>query len=383
MYKINITLSENREIYMTSSSAGVTGENNSTELVFEIPKEYSGYTKYLDVFKENGEITQSLVSVSDEERFSYRLPGQFMEYLNIYMQLVLKKGTQVFKSYRFALTFEEGINATNYLESEYKDSIQELFERKTDKEETENLKNAIENKISFKLFGEEKKLLLDMIKDKADSSALPGKLSDLYDDTDKNFSVKYAENSKKSEESIKADHAKKSDEATKCSKDGRGNIIHETYAEKKNIGIIEIGNIESDEELKEYREPGLFSFSRNSLKEANPVSESNYNKGLLLNCINSFVNVTTGKGNSGLVQYIYYPDKGEVFIRTATHDGEDFWNAAADDYEWGRLELYKQLSEENFTNELYRKLNGLPSADAIATKEELSAAIGEALEGDY
>ncbi len=177
MYKINIKVSSDRRIDMSSHSGGVTGEKNTASLVFEIPKEYSSYNKYLDIFKESGEKLQTVVSVKDESAFSYILPGELCDNLNVYMQLVMKKGDAVFKSYRFVIAFEEGINVTSYLEDNCRDSIQELFEIKADKDEVSELSKALLDKLSAQVFYNEKQILENIISGKADTDFVDERLN--------------------------------------------------------------------------------------------------------------------------------------------------------------------------------------------------------------
>ena len=89
MYKINLNVSETREVVLSSASGGTTGENNSVVMNFKIPPEYSSFNKYLDIYGDNGKKTQTVLSVSDESEFSYVLPGMLSDNLNLYMQLVL------------------------------------------------------------------------------------------------------------------------------------------------------------------------------------------------------------------------------------------------------------------------------------------------------
>ena len=184
MYKINIKVSSDRKVDLSSCSGGVTGEKNAASLFFEIPKEYSSYTKYLDVFKESGEKLQTILSVKDESEFSYTLPGELCHNLNVYMQLVMKKENEVFKSYRFVITFEEGINVTSYLEDNCRDSIQELFETKADKGDISELSKMLHDKVAAQVFYHEKQILEDKISKKAEAFDVDSRLNLKADKTE-------------------------------------------------------------------------------------------------------------------------------------------------------------------------------------------------------
>lgn len=242
MYSVNIKIDSERKVEMSSVSGGITGENNTTVINFKVPEEYSDFNKYLDVFKDNGERIQTVLSLSDENEFSYILPGELADNLNIYMQIVMKKGNAVFKSYRFSLIFEEGINATSYMESEYRDSIETLFEIKADKSETDEIVNNLSKKVPFAVYSEEIRSISEAISKKAEKEEIPEvpvKISDLIDDTGDLLNPKpiaYANHSKTSEYADKAETANVSEESRR---DSRGNIIYETYATKTTVSEIE------------------------------------------------------------------------------------------------------------------------------------------------
>lgn len=242
MYSVNIKIDSERRVEMSSASGGITGENNATVLNFSIPEEYSDFNKYLDIYKDDGERIQTVLSISDEKEFSYILPGELADNLNVYMQIVMKKGTSVFKSYRFSLVFEEGINATSYMESEHTDSIETLFEIKADKSELDGLLKSVENKVAFSVFSEEISNINAVLSNKAEKSEIPKvpvKISDFIDDTGDLLNPKpiaYANHSKTSEYADKAETANVSEESRR---DSRGNIIYETYATKSEASKIE------------------------------------------------------------------------------------------------------------------------------------------------
>ncbi len=210
MYRINLNVSDTREVILSSASGGTTGENNSVVMNFKIPSDYSSFNKYLDIYGDNGKKTQTVISVSDESEFSYVLPGMLSDNLNLYMQLVFKKDKTVFKSYKFVLTFEESINATGYLESEYKDSIQTLYEIKADKSSVEELSSAISDKLPYLVYSEDKSIILTMINQKADGDAVERALSFKADkkDVETSLSGKADKNEIKEIRNIIADNEK-------------------------------------------------------------------------------------------------------------------------------------------------------------------------------
>lgn len=259
MSYINIKIDNSRKVELSSSSGGVTGENNSTVIRFSVPEEYASFNKYLDIYKDNGEKTQTVISLSNESEFSYTLPGELSDNLNILMQVVMKKENVVFKSYRFSLVFEEGINATSYMESEYRDSIESLFEIKADKTAVNEIRNDMLNKLPYSVFSEEMKYINERVNGKSDKSELeskadkseleskadkseleskadkselskiPVKISELVDDTKSN-PINFA---------ISADGARIAGYSDCADKDFYGNYIHLTYATKEEVGNIE------------------------------------------------------------------------------------------------------------------------------------------------
>lgn len=231
MYSVNIKIDSERRVEMSSASGGITGENNATVLNFSIPEEYSDFNKYLDIYKDDGERIQTVLSISDEKEFSYILPGELADNLNVYMQIVMKKGTSVFKSYRFSLVFEEGINATSYMESEHTDSIETLFEIKADKSELDGLLKSVENKVAFSVFSEEISNINAVLSNKAEKSEIPKvpvKLSELEDDSVNHMVDK----------AYRCDIANLAGRAWNAQADFSGNVFEKHYATKSEVEMI-------------------------------------------------------------------------------------------------------------------------------------------------
>ena len=152
MHTVIINISEQREVNISSFFAGNTGENNETLLSFEIPDEYSSYYKYLDIITENGKKTQTVVSTTDERKFSYKIPSDFTDGRCVYLQLVMKKGEYIFKSNMFSLIFNPSICAGQHILGDNKDTLQFIMENKADKEEFENTKKELNRKLDSSIF---------------------------------------------------------------------------------------------------------------------------------------------------------------------------------------------------------------------------------------
>ena len=152
MHTININVSETREVTIDFKTAGNIAENNETLLSFEIPKEYSSYYKYLDILKEKDKKTQTVVSTDDENKFSYKLPYELTDGRCLYLQLVLKKGENVFKSNIFSIMFNGAICGGQHLVGDYQDAIQFIMENKSDKKDVENLNKDVYRKLDSNIF---------------------------------------------------------------------------------------------------------------------------------------------------------------------------------------------------------------------------------------
>lgn len=172
MYVTEINVAENREVILSSKKAGVSSENNATLLSFTIPQQYSAYYKYLDITKGDSGKTQTVVSTDDEYKFSYKLPYELTDALKLHLQLVMKKENEIFKSNIFCIMFNPGICATQYLESEYQDSIEYIMENKADLSYVEEVKNRKLDKEIFYNFSDSQKLINNGKVDKIEGKGL-------------------------------------------------------------------------------------------------------------------------------------------------------------------------------------------------------------------
>lgn len=79
----------------------------------------------------------------------------------------------------------------------------------------------------------------------AKKDSVPTKIRQLIDDTEEEFPINYATESKRSKQADNAGFATYSDIAAEATRDNMGNIIHETYATKNELGDIDAALDES------------------------------------------------------------------------------------------------------------------------------------------
>jgi len=268
MRKLKIRIKEDGSVVSGEVIHGISGEGNATEIEFSVPSEYESFNKFLDISESNGNVSQIALSIKEEKEFSWMIPHKLTEGYGFDAQLVMKKGSEVFKSVLFAVTFEGGINATSYMESEYTDSIELLFETKAEKEELSGLEKKLNSKLSSDIYHidkEEIKSAFEVfngkLETKAEKNELAVKLSDLFDDSNESPVKKsdYAARASEADSAIEANNAMfsyMSDNAYYCSEaevaqfankaeisekavsDGDGRNISETYATKAVMGTV-------------------------------------------------------------------------------------------------------------------------------------------------
>lgn len=124
---IELKLSINRGVICSNSIIGKTYENKATRLIFELPDEMINKWFYIEFELPDGtKISTEKLEILDN-KVIYEIPNNLLESQGkLKLEVVLRNADNlVWRSYTQTFNIINSINATEYIEEEYKDFITE------------------------------------------------------------------------------------------------------------------------------------------------------------------------------------------------------------------------------------------------------------------
>lgn len=137
----------------------MAGENKAVKLLIEVPSSFMDYSKYVE-FRVNEEppVMSAEIPPGSTE-FSVFLLRQVLKKGSLLVQLVCKKGEEIWKSYTKLLHIAESINATEYIVDAGKDILQDISDRLVIVEHIAGLGVATEDTLGVIKVGSNLKIL--------------------------------------------------------------------------------------------------------------------------------------------------------------------------------------------------------------------------------